>query len=62
MSDLGAYVIAAGGTGGHIFPGIALAREIRGAAGPPPAIVFVGTGRGPREPARARRGLSPGAR
>ena len=29
MSELGAYVIAAGGTGGHVFPGIALADEIR---------------------------------
>jgi len=29
VSELGAYVIAAGGTGGHIIPGIALADEIR---------------------------------
>jgi len=45
MSDLGSYVIAAGGTGGHILPGIALADEIRfqkaGAS-----IVFVGTAHG----------------
>jgi UDP-N-acetylglucosamine--N-acetylmuramyl-(pentapeptide) pyrophosphoryl-undecaprenol N-acetylglucosamine transferase len=38
-------VIAAGGTGGHIFPGIALAREIR-ARRPEAAVLFVGTGRG----------------
>jgi len=41
----GAYVIAAGGTGGHIFPGIALAREIRSRR-PAVPIVFTGTGRG----------------
>jgi UDP-N-acetylglucosamine--N-acetylmuramyl-(pentapeptide) pyrophosphoryl-undecaprenol N-acetylglucosamine transferase len=45
MSDLGAYVIAAGGTGGHIIPGIALANEIR-AQKPDVAIVFVGTAHG----------------
>jgi UDP-N-acetylglucosamine--N-acetylmuramyl-(pentapeptide) pyrophosphoryl-undecaprenol N-acetylglucosamine transferase len=38
-------VIAAGGTGGHIFPGIALAREIR-ARRPDAGVLFVGTGRG----------------
>jgi UDP-N-acetylglucosamine--N-acetylmuramyl-(pentapeptide) pyrophosphoryl-undecaprenol N-acetylglucosamine transferase len=41
----GAYVIAAGGTGGHVFPGIALAREIR-ARRPDAGVLFVGTGRG----------------
>jgi len=41
----GGYVIAAGGTGGHIFPGIALAREIR-ARRPDAPIVFVGAGHG----------------
>lgn len=45
MSDLGAYVIAAGGTGGHIVPGIALANEIR-AQKPTAEIVFVGTAQG----------------
>ena len=45
MNDLGAYVIAAGGTGGHIIPGIALANEIR-AQKPGVAIVFVGTAQG----------------
>jgi UDP-N-acetylglucosamine--N-acetylmuramyl-(pentapeptide) pyrophosphoryl-undecaprenol N-acetylglucosamine transferase len=45
MSGLGAYVIAAGGTGGHIIPGIALADEIRSQkAGA--EIVFVGTAQG----------------
>ncbi|HWZ85165.1 MAG TPA: undecaprenyldiphospho-muramoylpentapeptide beta-N-acetylglucosaminyltransferase [Thermoanaerobaculia bacterium] len=44
-SGSGAYVIAAGGTGGHIMPGIALADEIRARrAGVP--IVFVGTAQG----------------
>ena len=38
-------MIAAGGTGGHIFPGIALAREVR-ARRPEAEILFVGTGRG----------------
>lgn len=46
MKDrLGAYVIAAGGTGGHIYPGIALAEEIR-ARRPEALIVFVGTQKG----------------
>ncbi|HEY6065068.1 MAG TPA: undecaprenyldiphospho-muramoylpentapeptide beta-N-acetylglucosaminyltransferase [Thermoanaerobaculia bacterium] len=39
------YVIAAGGTGGHIFPGIALAREIR-ARRPQAEILFVGSRHG----------------
>ena len=39
------YVIAAGGTGGHIFPGIALAREIV-APRPGARVVFVGTAAG----------------
>ncbi len=45
MKHLGVYVIAAGGTGGHIIPGIALANEIR-AQKPGVAIVFVGTAQG----------------
>ena len=45
MSDLGAYVIAAGGTGGHIIPGIALADEIR-AQKAGAEVVFVGTAQG----------------
>ena len=44
-SGLGAYVIAAGGTGGHIIPGIALANEIR-AQKASAEIVFVGTAQG----------------
>ena len=44
----GAYVIAAGGTGGHIFPGIALAREIRRQR-PGSPVVFVGSPRGLEE-------------
>ncbi|HEY7113288.1 MAG TPA: undecaprenyldiphospho-muramoylpentapeptide beta-N-acetylglucosaminyltransferase [Thermoanaerobaculia bacterium] len=39
------YVIAAGGTGGHIFPGIALAREIL-ARRPEARVVFVGASAG----------------
>ena len=45
MSELGAYVIAAGGTGGHILPGIALADEIR-AQKSGASVVFVGTANG----------------
>jgi len=45
VSELGAYVIAAGGTGGHIIPGIALADEIR-AQKSGAEIVFVGTAQG----------------
>jgi UDP-N-acetylglucosamine--N-acetylmuramyl-(pentapeptide) pyrophosphoryl-undecaprenol N-acetylglucosamine transferase len=36
-------LIAGGGTGGHLFPGIALAERIRGAGG---EVLFVGTERG----------------
>jgi UDP-N-acetylglucosamine--N-acetylmuramyl-(pentapeptide) pyrophosphoryl-undecaprenol N-acetylglucosamine transferase len=38
-------IIAAGGTGGHIFPGIAIAREFR-RRDPSTDILFVGTARG----------------
>lgn len=41
----GTYVIAAAGTGGHIFPGIALAREIE-TRRPGSRVVFVGTAEG----------------
>ncbi|MEE8608867.1 MAG: glycosyltransferase, partial [Nitrospiraceae bacterium] len=37
-------VLAAGGTGGHLFPAVALAREFL-RQGPGSAILFVGTGR-----------------
>ncbi|HEY1250696.1 MAG TPA: undecaprenyldiphospho-muramoylpentapeptide beta-N-acetylglucosaminyltransferase [Thermoanaerobaculia bacterium] len=43
--ELGTYVIAAGGTGGHIVPGIALANEIRSRR-PTAAVLFVGTAYG----------------
>jgi UDP-N-acetylglucosamine--N-acetylmuramyl-(pentapeptide) pyrophosphoryl-undecaprenol N-acetylglucosamine transferase len=39
------YVIAAGGTGGHIFPGIALAREVVSRR-PGARVILVGTERG----------------
>src|SRR5688500_6133314 len=38
-------LIAGGGTGGHLFPGVALAEELR-AREPDAAIRFVGTKRG----------------
>jgi len=38
-------LIAAGGTGGHVFPGIAVAEELR-RRDPAAAVVFVGTKRG----------------
>jgi UDP-N-acetylglucosamine--N-acetylmuramyl-(pentapeptide) pyrophosphoryl-undecaprenol N-acetylglucosamine transferase len=38
-------IIAAGGTGGHIFPGVAIAREFK-QRDPSTAILFVGTARG----------------
>src|SRR5437870_1181885 len=38
-------LIAAGGTGGHIFPGIAIAREFR-RRDPGTELLFVGTPRG----------------
>lgn len=44
-NPIGTYVIAAGKTGGHIFPGIALAREIQ-AQRPSAPILFVGTSEG----------------
>jgi len=43
--SIATYVIAAGGTGGHILPGIALGREVA-ARRPAARVVFVGTGRG----------------
>jgi UDP-N-acetylglucosamine--N-acetylmuramyl-(pentapeptide) pyrophosphoryl-undecaprenol N-acetylglucosamine transferase len=45
MSELGAFVIAAGGTGGHVVPGIALAHEIR-AQKHGSLVVFIGTSYG----------------
>lgn len=40
--ESGAYVLAGGGTGGHVFPAIAVAREIRRRR-PEAKILFVGT-------------------
>ena len=45
MSELGAFVIAAGGTGGHIVPGIALGHEIKSQKHGS-LVVFVGTSYG----------------
>ena len=45
MSDLGGFVVAAGGTGGHILPGVAIAREIV-AQKSGASVVFVGTAQG----------------
>src|SRR5919108_1112184 len=41
----GIFLIAAGGTGGHLFPGIAVADELR-RRDPSRRVVFVGTPRG----------------
>lgn len=45
MSPSPSIVIAAGGTGGHIYPGLALAEAIRSAR-PDAEVLFVGTSRG----------------
>ena len=45
MSELGAFVIAAGGTGGHIVPGIALGHEIK-AQKHGALVAFIGTAQG----------------
>jgi UDP-N-acetylglucosamine--N-acetylmuramyl-(pentapeptide) pyrophosphoryl-undecaprenol N-acetylglucosamine transferase len=45
VSELGAFVIAAGGTGGHVVPGIALAHEIRSQKHGS-LVAFVGTAQG----------------
>ncbi|HMY36366.1 MAG TPA: glycosyltransferase, partial [bacterium] len=38
-------IIAAGGTGGHVFPALAIGEEIR-AQKPETEILFIGTNRG----------------
>ena len=49
-------VFAGGGTGGHLFPGIAVARALV-RRHPQAYVVFVGTGRGIEERALAREGF-----
>src|SRR5262245_12359142 len=48
-------IIAGGGTGGHLFPGIALAEEILGRGGN--EVLFVGTERGLEAKLLPRHGL-----
>lgn len=50
-------MFAGGGTGGHLFPGIAVARALA-RRHPGARIVFAGTGRGIEERALAREGLA----
>ena len=38
-------VLAGGGTGGHLFPGIAIAEEVRRRS-EPPEVIFIGTEKG----------------
>src|SRR5712691_11218064 len=44
-TEMTTILIAAGGTGGHLFPGIAVADELR-RRDPATRVVFVGTPRG----------------
>ncbi|MFO0746465.1 MAG: undecaprenyldiphospho-muramoylpentapeptide beta-N-acetylglucosaminyltransferase [Myxococcota bacterium] len=44
-SPIGSVVIAGGGTGGHVFPGVAVAEEVR-RRNPDAKVAFVGTTRG----------------
>ena len=48
-------LVAGGGTGGHLFPGIALAEEIRARGG---EVHFVGTARGIEARAVPEQGFS----
>lgn len=45
MTRLVRLIVAGGGTGGHLFPGVAIAEELR-ARDPAAEILFVGTSRG----------------
>src|SRR6478672_1832312 len=56
MSDL-AVVIAGGGTGGHLYPGIAVAREILRRM-PTATVTFAGTARGIEARVVPREGFS----
>ena len=44
MPDSRFYVMAGGGTGGHVIPALAVARELRSSR--PSGLLFVGTERG----------------
>jgi hypothetical protein len=48
-------LIAGGGTGGHLFPGVALAEEVRARGG---EVLFVGTERGIEARVLRERGLA----
>ena len=45
MAGIRSVLIAGGGTGGHLYPGVAVAREIRRRASDV-AVSFVGTAQG----------------
>jgi UDP-N-acetylglucosamine--N-acetylmuramyl-(pentapeptide) pyrophosphoryl-undecaprenol N-acetylglucosamine transferase len=57
MSNEATYVMAGGGTGGHVFPALAVAREIRRRR-PEANVLFVGTARGLEAAIVPREGFS----